>query len=189
MKVYKANNKKKFSVLAICLLLTALFAVSGTLAYLIASTNSVENTFTPADAPNVISEEMSGTVKSDVKVTVPSNEENVDVYIRATYVATWQNANGEIYSTMPVEGTDYSVELGTSGKWVKANGFYYYKESVAPGAETEVLIEKCEVLKAAPAEGYTLHVEILSQSVQAEGVAEDGNKAVEKAWGVDPSTL
>ena len=38
-------------------------------------------------------------------------------------------------------------------------------------------------------DGYTLHVEIVSQSIQAEGTDAVGVKPVVLAWGVDPSTL
>ena len=42
-----------------------------------------------------------------------------------------------------------------------------------------MLITECKPLKAAPVAGYTLHVEILAQSIQAEPDA-----AVKEAWGV-----
>ena len=119
MKVYRANNgKKKISALAICLLLTVVMAVGGTLAYLYTNTNAVTNTFKPAQAPNNIEETMNTdkTVKSDVAISVPSlteNPEAVDVYIRVAMVATWQGIEadnkGVIASKVPILGTDYKV--------------------------------------------------------------------------------
>ena len=187
MKFYKANNgKKKISAVAICLLLTVVMAVGGTLAYLFTNTQSVTNTFKPAQAPNEIQETMNTdkTVKSDVYISVPQNEKNVKVYIRVAMVATWQNSAGEIASVTPVAGTDYIIDAGSS-KWVKhTDGFYYYKEIVAPGGQTEKLFDSITVVDDKAPAGYTLHVELLSQSIQAEGTDASGKTPIEIAWKV-----
>lgn len=192
MKVYKANNgKKKISALTICLLLTVVMTVAGTLAYLFTNTDPVTNTFKPAAAPNEIVETMDEdrTVKSNVYVSVPHNEKNVDVYIRVAVVATWQDAQGNIAPTTPTETVDYIVDPG-SNKWVKSttDGFYYYTESVAPNGRTENLFDRITVVAGRAPAGHTLHIEIMSQSIQAEGV-KGTTKAVVDAWGVDPTTL
>lgn len=187
MKVYKANGKKKISAIAICLLLTVVFAVGGTVAYLLAATPYVKNTFTSASAPNEIEEEFDGEEKTDVKVLVPSNPENVDVYIRVAMVATWQDEAGNVAPATPVAGTDYIVDMG-SDKWVEKDGFYYYTEVVAPGSSTENLFDSIKVVDGRSPEGYTLHVELMSQSIQADGMNGD-TKAVVDAWGFDPAEL
>lgn len=188
MKDYKANNgKKKIYAIAICLLLTVVFAVGGTVAYLLTSTPSVKNTFTPASAPNEIEENFNGEVKSGVKILVPQGDKNVDVYVRVAMVATWQDTAGNVAPATPVAGTDYIVDMG-SDKWVKNGDFYYYTEVVAPGTETEVLFDSITVVEGKAPAGYTLHVELMSQSIQADGMKGD-MKVVESAWGVDPDEL
>lgn len=172
MKVYKAiNGKKKISALAICLLLTVVMVVGGTLAYLFTSTIPVENTFTPAKVGNHIVEKNDGTIKKEVKVQNSikgtTDSEIVDAYIRATFVVNWKDSTGEYI--LPAQATDYVVDMGSSD-WLKAaDGFYYYNKSVAPGDFTAVLIDSLKPADGvvAPKEGYTLNVEIISQSIQA----------------------
>lgn len=192
MKVYRAENgKKKISTLAICLLLTVAMAIGGTVAYLFTSSQDVQNTFTPAKVGNHIVEDNEGTVKQDVEVQNSIKGETTDVvdaYIRATFVVNWKDSTGAYL--IPAKSTDYVVEYGSN--WVKgSDGFYYYKSSVAPGKYTDVFIESLKVADgvSAPKDGYTLNVEILSQSVQAEGTDADGKTPFELAWGFDPTTL
>ena len=196
MKVYKAGNgKKKISVVAICLLLTVVMAVGGTLAYLFTSTAPVENTFQPAAVGNYVEEESESVVINDktiiaktnvsIENSINKNTDNlVDAYIRATVVVTWRNGNHVLPATM---GSDYNVHVATGTDWVLYDGYYYHKTPVKPGENTDVLYEM--ILPLAEKEGYTLHVEIISQSIQAEGTAANGKTPAEIAWGVDPSTL
>lgn len=192
MKVYKANGKKKVSVVAICLLLTVVLTVGGTLAYLFTSTGSVTNTFTPAKTDIEVEEpNWNGLVKSDVTI---KNTGDIKAFIRAKIVVNWQNSTNII----PAADTDYEWDINTTGdengKWVKIGDFYYYNKPIDPGFETGVLIENAAQAVEAPigykaVDGYKLHIEVLAQSVQAEGVDKNGVKPVVLAWGVDPSTL
>ena len=190
------SNKitQKVSIAILCFLWIAVLAIGGTLAYLFTSTQQVINTFSvPSDGSSIV-EEIEGNVKKKVVIT---NTGDVDSYIRARVIFTWQNEAGQVHPTAvvhPSEGVtgDYQITWNTgsaAGAWTERNGMYYYNGVVDAKASTAALFTNCTPVNPAPEEGYTLHVEILSQSVQAEGVAEDGNKAVEKAWGVDPSTL
>lgn len=178
MKVYKADNKKKFSVLAICLLLTVVFAVSGTLAYLFTSTDPVTNTFTPAKVGNFVDETFDGNTKTNVKIENSINGNSTDcadAYIRATVVVTWRNGS----TVVPAAASDYTLTFANDGGWdLETNdGYYYYTGVVAPGEDTGVLITECKpnVTK----DGYKLHVEILSQSIQAQPTT-----VVAQQWGV-----
>ena len=206
MKVYKANKgKKKISALAICLLLTVVMAVGGTLAYLFSSTTPVENTFTPARVGNYVAEEF-GTIKIGEKqveakqnVTIQNairledgtitTTDIVDAYIRATIIVTWRSEDGTKIQPA-VMGSDYGLNLATDGnipeaentKWFKYDDDYYYTVPVKPGEHTGVLVYTA--LPMVEKDGYTLHVEIVSQSIQAEGTNAKGEKPVQLAWGV-----
>ena len=48
-----------------------------------------------------------------------------------------------------------------------------------------MLFTDCAPVAANVPEGYSLSVEILAQTIQADGVDAKGNKPIELAWGVD----
>ena len=154
--------------------------VGGSLAYLITSTDPVKNVFTPGSVTPDITEEFEDNVKKDVAV---KNTGNVPVYIRAKVIVTWENPDGTVLGEQPMAGVDYDITYPPDG-WIQgSDGFYYYTTPVGANASTGVLFTDCEPKKPAPQEGYTLHVEILSQSIQADGVEGSGKYPVTLAWG------
>ena len=173
---------KQFAVLAcVAVLLTGF--VGSSLAWLMDSTTEVKNEFIPGDVTPEVTEGFDGEVKSDVKI---QNNGNVPAYIRAKLVFTWQNEAGEVLGVAPT-ASDYTITLENEG-WKKgSDGYYYYTTPVAPGESTKVLATGITQVSPNPAEGYTLHVEVLAESIQAEPSGENG--AAHKAWGVDPATL
>lgn len=193
------NNKKKISVVAICLLLTVVLAVGGTLAYLFTTTLPVENTFQPARVGNYVEETFDGVTKTNVKVensVEGDTTEVVNAYIRATYVVTWQKSETKEGKTVkymkPADADDYTVSLNldstapgdVTGKWIKFGDYYYFTGVVAPGNTTDVLINSISPVNGAAPAGYNLHVEILSQSIQAEGTNDKGETPAQLKWGV-----
>lgn len=187
------NNKRKYTLFLVCLLLTVAIAVSGTIAYIFTTSDPVTNTFVPVLPKIEIPEEMNGTIKENATV---KNTGDVDSYLRAKIVVTWQNDNGEVYPEVPILDTDYSMSNGTN--WLKVGDFYYYNKVAAPGQpavtknetteeiefgsgveEADMLIIKAEVKGKAPVEGYKLHIEILGQSIQSTPA-----EAVQEAWGM-----
>lgn len=159
-------------------------------AYLSTASGSVENKFSVATEsdPSINETFTNGIIKESVSVNV--GQTGYSVYVRVAIVVTWRN-NNNVYAQKPVEGTDYSISLKTGDNdfWFAGeDGFYYHKSPVESGDNTKDLIESCRQLTAAPA-GYSLHVEIIAQTIQAAGTTDpDGNgnsvPAVTDAWGV-----
>lgn len=169
------SMKKTLLIMAAVAALLAV-AVGSTIAFLVDNDGPIVNTFEPSKVPSEVEEKFEGNVKKEVKI---KNNGNIDAYIRAAVVFTWQNEKGEVYPETPKAGEDYSIRW-TKDDWFEgSDGFYYYKNKVAPSGTTKVLFTDCKPLKAAPAEGYTLHVEIIGSAIQAEP-----DSAVESAWGV-----
>ena len=187
-KHLRRNKSKKKWMLLVSLVMLLTITMGGTLAYITTSDDPVKNIFTTSQVPISVQEDpFDGTVKNNVKI---QNDGNTDAYIRAAVVVTWKDSSGNVYAIKPEVGVDYQVTFPGDTGWVyrEADGFYYYTASIAPNNQTGVLLTNCKPLKSAPADGYTLCVEIVAESVQAKGV-DNGVKAVVKAWGVDPETL
>lgn len=168
---------KQFTVLAcIAVLLTGL--VGSSLAWLMADTGPVINVFEPGEVPPTIHEKMNGNIKSNISI---ENTGNVPAYIRAKLVFTWQNKAGEVLGVAPTFG-DYTITWEKKGWEEGSGGYYYYTSKVGSGESTGVLATGIKQITPNPADGYTLHVEVLSESIQAEPV-----KAVQEAWKWNPS--
>lgn len=170
----------------VSLALILLIGIGATIAYLQDETVSIENNFTPAEVPPTINEEFDGYVKENVTVT---NKGNVKAYVRAAIVAIRKNADG-IEAQTPAAGTDYSMSIG--GNWVKSGEYYYCKGTLEAfeGTDTSsALITEAKQLQAGP-DGYQLHIEIMVQTVQAEGIDSATNKTpVELAWDADAAAI
>lgn len=161
----------------ISLLLVVCLAVGGTMAFLKADSGAVTNSFTVAPTPSPeVTEDFNGTVKTNVAVNTGTE---YSCYVRAKVLITWQDENGNSLAQAPVAGTDYSITYGSDNWVLKEDGCWYYKTPVA-GA-TDVLITECKQLKAAPVGGYTLCVEIFSQTVQSSPV-----DAIKETWLITP---
>lgn len=142
--------KKKILFVAAVLVCIAI-AAAGTLAYFTSSTTAhnvitsgkidielVEKTIedgVEVDFPeDGISGVMPGT--SVDKIVTVKNTGTSDAWIRVALEATIVSASGEPLS---VDVMTYGIESG----WVLGNdGYYYYTDSVAPGASTSTLIEE-----------------------------------------------
>lgn len=180
------GSKKRITVFVLTVILLIAVSAATVYAYLRTSIGTVENSFDAAADPQpTIEETFVDRVKTDVAVNV--GNPGYSVYVRAAIVVTWEDANG-VLATPPVEGTDYEITLNTGDwfekDWFEKDGFYYLKEPII-GGKTAVLIEELRELKDAPKDGYKLHVEIISQTIQALGSTDGGGTpAVTDAWGV-----
>ena len=165
----KRVMKTKQPVALVALLLLLCCTVAGTLAYLVTSTNSVTNTFTPASVSTEVNEDFDGITKSNVTI---KNTGNIDAYIRATVVVNWASDKevGVVSGTAPKEGTDYTIDW-TMVNWVKVGDYYYYTQKVAAKGETKQLFTDCKLKEGVtPPSGYHLQVTILADGIQAEPV-------------------
>ncbi len=166
-------KRRRLTPLAAAALLMVLFmSVGGTLAWLTAHTSAITNTFTVATPGVKIEEGFDKQTKSNVQV---KNTGEVEAYIRVALVPTWEDENGNAVAE-PASLDDLSITWGNSGKWLKGtDGYWYYKEPVAPGYSTEVLLEKATVTTE---NGYHMNLQVMADSIQA-----DPTRAVTAMWG------
>lgn len=172
----KQKQSKKALTLLVCLVVLLAITVGGTLAYLMASTPTVKNEFTPANVSCQVVETFVNSTKTNVKIR---NIGNTNAYIRAAVVVTWKNDKGEVYAATPQKDTDYKIDWNLSNDgWVKGNnGFYYYTKAVPPythtgeqehtGCMTGVLINSCSPIDGKAPDGYFLSVEIVASAIQS----------------------
>ena len=163
-------RNKKFLLGAVLVVLLLIFAVGGTLAYLVTQTDPVVNTFTPADVSTEIKETFVNNVKSSITV---KNKGDIPVYVRVALVGNWCDSDGNV-----VEPWNGSVDINNSD-WIEGSyGYYYYKTPLAASATTSDLLGT-NITESVRADGAHLEITVLQQSIQAEPTT-----AVQNAWGV-----
>ena len=168
------GRKRKPRINKAAVLLTAAVLLIGTVvgstvAYLIAQTDAVENTFEYAK----VSCEVTGS-KENVQI---KNTGNTAAYIRATYVVTWRDGNRNVAVSVP-DGYSYTLTENLGNNWKKGtDGYFYYTSPIAPGNSTLDSLLTCNVTYPDNRE-YTLSVEILAEAIQSEPA-----EAVQQAWG------
>lgn len=159
--------------------------VGGSLAYLFTNTDPVRNTFTPAAVDVEIQEKFDEQKKEDVRF---KNKGDVPVYMRARLVINWTDSERNI---VPAPASDYEVKtsglaLDESG-WVKNGNYYYYTSPVPAGGTTSNLVNSITATTPKDPE-YFLLVDVLVETIQADGVGSDDKRPVESAWGVTVGT-
>ena len=163
-RVSKTNRPKHFAAL-LALVLILVCTVGGTVAYLVAHTDPVKNTFTPGNVTCDVVEEFNTekTAKTSVKV---QNTGNVPAYIRVAVVANTIDKQGNItgMTTLPDNRLNETY-------WTKSGDFYYYKGVVQPGDVT------ANLLTAAGIDLTGIQVTILASAIQS--MPDD---AVKDAW-------
>ena len=149
--------------------------IGTTIAFLLDETESMINTFTPSHVTSEVVEALTGNTKSDVMI---KNTGDINAYIRAKVIVTWQDANGNVYGEVPANETDYKITFNETdsgnGQWIEASdGFYYWTKPVKSDDDapdecyTDILVVSCQQLKAAPETGYYLNVEIIGSAIQS----------------------
>lgn len=177
-KKHSRIRMNKLAILFIAVVMLIGAAVGTTVAFLVTNTEPVTNNFTYGTIGTEITEDFTDKVtKKDVAV---KNTGDIPVYVRATYIITWRDAENNIVPTP--DGYSYDLTGATTTKWVQGkNGYFYYTEPVAPnGGQTEGSLLTCTTKQPAGGE-YSLHVEVIAESIQSEPV-----NAITEAWGVTP---
>ena len=183
-RIKKLSHMSKRAVLLVLSLVMILsVSVGGTLAYLIAQSETKTNVFEPGDVTTETKEDFtpSGN-KSDVRISTEGS--NVDTYVRAKIVVTWVDAAGKVLAEEPVKDYEYTISINEVGWMQGDDGFWYCKEVVKAGKETPVLITNCYPIDKRGPVDAKLQVTILSQAIQASGDA--ANEAFNSMYGAMP---
>ena len=178
------TNSGAFALLLILVAVVSL-TTGVVVAYLSTSTEEVSNSFVPETSETpAVEETFDQKVKQDVSVDV--GDPGYAVFVRAAVIVTWQDEDGNVYGKAPEAGVDYTISYNDTN-WFLKDGFWYCRESVASG-NTPVLITTCSPIAGKAPDGYSLNVEIMTQTIQALGTTDaDGTLAVTDAWGVTVS--
>lgn len=179
MKIFK-----NYKLLVIIGILAVLFIGAGaTLAYNNAFTDTIVNTFFPGDISAEIIEEFDGEIKEHV--VIKNTSERSKAYIRAYYVVSWKDADGNVYPQKPVAGEDYTYRMGSNTNWDfdTSDGYGYYALPVAPGASTPDFIRELKPVAGRAPAGYHLEVDIIAEAIQS-----NPTSVVESEWGVTVSS-
>lgn len=185
---------KRAILLGLAAALVVAASIGGTLAWLTSTPSGLTNTFVPGEVPNKVVEEFhdGGSVKENVKI---QNIGNVPAYIRVALVPVWRNNDTDHTGTGLATDTTYDIDFGDnlgtgSNQWTynSADGFYYYNNQVQPGEETDTdnltaaLIDSCAPKTTGLADAYigkVFELNVIAQSIQAEGMGTDVDTALE----------
>ena len=175
---------KKASVKTVAWIAAVIVTVAATVgaavAYIVAKTSPLENTFEPVSVSCEVQGDLTAEVKSAVSV---KNTGDINAYVRAMILVSWiSEENGSAYAGLPQENVDYTLTVGSTEWSLGTDGFYYYRKAVAASSSTETLIGALAQVSEAPS-GYKLTVQVFASAIQAEP-----SRAVEETWGVTVST-
>ena len=165
-----ANNggAKKLSAAAIAIILVVVMTIGGTVAFLMDSTESVINKFTPASSGITIEEKVKENCKTEIAV---KNTGDTGTYIRVSLVANYYDENGNITGGAAVPNFTLNSE-----KWFLGDdGYYYYKQPIAAGDVTDNLLASESKMQLED----NMQVTVLAQSIQASPTS-----VVHDKWGV-----
>ncbi len=170
---FRKLNKKSLLIIALTVVVL-LATVGGVLGYLYSRPQPITNEFTPSFVTCEVEEAFENGVKQDVAIR---NTGNVNAFIRAAVVVTFQDSDGKVLATAPKEGTDYTVKWAQNG-WMKgSDGFWYHGAEVEPNELTANLIETATAITAP--DGFSLNIRIIATAIQS-----NPTQAVQEAWNV-----
>ena len=156
------NKSPRKIVLIISFVLIIAIGVSATLAYVVNSSGSIVNRFSPSRVECLV-------VDGGNSISV-RNTGDVDAYIRASYTVNWMDSSGNVSGTKPTAGAEVA-----SG-WSPVGDIWYY-DAVVP-VNGEVIFVS---FTSASSGEYHLAVEVVAEAIQSEGMGSDVDTAIE-AW-------
>lgn len=179
----RKRRSNRVGIMLLSYLLVIGMVVGGSIAFLTDQSDPLKNTFNPSYVDCDVTESFNGETKSNVNVT---NTGDTDAYIRVKLVTYRVNDEGQ-----HIGGTAEIPAFTPGTGWVKNGDSYYYTKPVAPGKQPETYLISSITLTGSydDADGGKQVIEVMAEAIQANGVADDGTKAVVKAWGVAPETL
>ena len=156
------NKSPRKIVLIVSLVLIIALAASATLAYMVNSSGSVVNRFTPSSVQCLV-------VEGEGAISV-RNTGDIPAYIRASYVLNWMDASGNVSGVKPNAG------VSVASNWTNVGGIWYYGAEVPVGGEIAFV-------SFTPASNgdYHLAVEVVAEAIQSEGMGSDVANAID-AW-------
>lgn len=163
--------------LLILALLSAL-TVGGTLAYIVARTDTVTNTFAPGQMDcQVVEDFTDGTVKKNVCIR---NTGDGYAYIRVKLLPYWYDKQEDTIVAKSAWTPAFTLGEGWT---LGADGYYYHNAPVAPGQTTSVLIPSVTLSQDDVSLARQV-LEIIASCIQAEPEA-----AVLEAWTGDNGSV
>ncbi len=176
------GGKKVVLLVALAIIMTGV--VVGTMAFLIAHSEKVMNTFTVPESGLEIQETFDGGSKKNVYFV---NGSEYPVFMRAKYVACLKDGDGNISPMTP----EFATESINTADWSlnTSDGYYYYNKIVAandndPDTKDDMtsnfINEITPDYKDVPA-GYYLVVDVIVETVQATPTT-----AAQELWGFVP---
>lgn len=175
MKTFFKNHKKLLLIVGAAVLLVAA-GVGATLAWMTSSPAGLVNTFDPGKVPVTVHEDpFDHTTKKNVTV---SNDGNVSAWIRVALVPIWRNTDGS-GTGLTASLSQCTVDWGTGWTYNSTDGYYYYNSIVPAGTSTASLINSLTVNSGLgdAYKGKQFELQVLAQSVQAEGMGTDSASA------------
>ncbi len=173
----KKLRLRKKRVLLLAVIVTLIFSVGITLAFMFRTSEDVKNIFFPAKVTCEVNESFNGTEKSSIKV---KNTGNTNAFLRVRLVSYWVNASGEIVgkpSEMPA--VSYDSSCWTDG----GNYTYICKSPVAADSLTPELLTSPILLKKSEYLNETVYqvVEVFADGIQSAPLS-----AAQEAWNFTP---
>lgn len=167
------GGAKRSLVLVVSVLALVLAVAGGTLAWLVANSGPVTNTFTPATVSCEVEETFKNNVKSNVNV---KNTSNIDAYLRVKLVTYRVNE-----ADQHIGGTAEIPTFTLGENWVKHGDFYYYTLPVAPEKTPAANLIDTITLTGSynDADGGKQVIEVMAEAIQSQP-----DSAVQQAWGV-----
>lgn len=173
----RKHTKRRTALLSLFLILS--LAAGGTLAYIVAKTDNVDNQFEPSYVTCQVNAYGDGTF--DV-----TNTGDVNAYIRAAIVVNWMDEQGHVRGIAPAAG-DFTLNVNAAAWRQDTNTkYYYYQAPVIPDGTTETLVTSFAIAENVTApNGYSLSVEVVAEAIQADGDTDDGAvPAYQDAWDI-----